>query len=189
MRDDVGTDLTQTNLETVFNTTNLPKLNALLNNSFTSSYGFNNQRITGVATPTAGTDAANKNYVDGSIAGNTAVTSAVGPAAGNGYTLVWDQAGNRWVAQAPTGDSTKLPLAGGTMVGPISMSSYDLFAVGNIRMSAQRFLGLGTYNDAQEPATFGAADEGRVIYNTQSDFIKVWNGSAWQKIPYLNAGD
>ncbi len=35
----------------------------------TAAVSMNNQRVTGVATPTAGTDAANKNYVDDAVAG------------------------------------------------------------------------------------------------------------------------
>ncbi|MGE4132327.1 MAG: hypothetical protein AB7F86_11865, partial [Bdellovibrionales bacterium] len=102
VKDDVGTDLNQTNVETVFSATNYVKLTHLLNNSFTSSYSFNGQVVSNVGTPTAGGDAVNKTYSDGYVGGKTAVTTGVGPAAGDKFTMVWDQAGNQWTARAYT---------------------------------------------------------------------------------------
>ncbi len=63
-RDDASYDLNQANLESVFSITNLPKLNALLGNSFAVDYSFNNRKVINVGTPTAATDAATKAYVD-----------------------------------------------------------------------------------------------------------------------------
>ncbi|MGE4133449.1 MAG: beta strand repeat-containing protein [Bdellovibrionales bacterium] len=102
VKDDVGTDLNQTNLETVFSATNYVKLSNLLNNGFTSSYSFNNQVVSNVGTPTAGGDAVNKTYADGYLGGKAAVTTAVGAAAGDGFTMVWDQGSNQWTARAFT---------------------------------------------------------------------------------------
>ncbi len=101
--------LSQTNLEDVFSTVNFAKLQDLLDGTSTqyisSSPGtlvdFNGQRLTDVATPTAATDATNKDYVDTRIGGAALDVTGVGLGVGGGSTLVWDQAANEWVAQAP----------------------------------------------------------------------------------------
>ncbi len=59
---------------------------------------FNSQRVTNVATPTAATDAANKNYCDANIGGKSADSTLTSLAAGDsGKVLSWD--GTKWVAQ------------------------------------------------------------------------------------------
>ena len=82
-RDDVSTDLNQTNIETIFSAVNFAKLVQIL------SGNFGNQTLTNVGTPSAGTDAVNKNYADANVGGKIADVSSVGPAAGNGQTLIW----------------------------------------------------------------------------------------------------
>jgi len=101
--------LTQANLETVFSNpsdaTNLRDLidgnsaNYLISNP-AASVGFNSQRVTEVGSPTDGTDATNKNYVDSSLGGETLNPGPLG--AGNtGEVLTWD--GSQWVSQATSG--------------------------------------------------------------------------------------
>ena len=181
IRDEVGTDLSQANVENVFSATNYAKLLQLLNNSFTGGYSFNGQRITDVGSPTAATDAVNRSWVDGHVGSKVADLSGVAAGVGNGATLIWDAGGNQWVTGTPAAiDSSKLPLAGGTMSGNITMGGFDLFNVGHITMATQRMLQLGTYTSAQEGAlALGTADEGKIFYNTNMDAVRMWNGSAF----------
>lgn len=166
VRDDVSTDLNQTNIENIFSATNFAKLVSLLSGSF------GNQTVTNVGTPSVGTDATNKNYVDGYIGGKVADASAVGPAAGNGYTLIWDQTLNRWVTGLPsTLDATKLPLAGGTMTGTLNMGAQTLH-LGNFDATAQTTLETTVLSIA--PATH----KGKIWFNTTTNTTMVWNGSA-----------
>ncbi len=181
VNDDVGTDLNQSNVETVFSATNYAKLLQLLNNTFAGSYGFNSQRITDVAAPTAGTDAVNRTWVDGHVGDKVADLSGVGAGTNNGHTLVWDAGNNRWTTGVPSAiDNSKLPLAGGTMSGPITMGGFDLYNTGHITMGNQRMLTLGRYTNAQEGALgLAAGDEGRMFYNTEMDAVRVWDGAGY----------
>jgi hypothetical protein len=181
VKDDVGTDLNQSNVETVFSAANYAKLLQLLNNTFSAGYSFNGQRITSVGSPTAGTDAVNRNWTDTHVADKSADLSGVGAGTGQGATLIWNASANRWDTGTPLAiDGTKLPLAGGTMSGPVSMGANSLFNVGDISMAAQRLLQLGTYNNAQEGAlTLAAGDRGKLMYNTDMSVVRVWNGSTW----------
>ncbi len=83
-------------------------------------------------------------------------------------------------------DPTKLPLAGGTMAGPIDMGSNDITASGHITQSAQRTLRFGGFTGGQEatliatPLTVG--QEGTAWYNTTTDKLMYWNGTAAQEI-------
>ncbi len=153
IKDDVGTDLNQSNVETVFSATNYAKVLQLLNNTFTGGYSFNSQRVTNVGAPTAATDAANRGWVDGHVGDKAADLSGVSAGTNNGATIIWDAGTNKWITGIPsTADATKLPLAGGTMTGAISMGGFDLYNVGHITMANQRLLQLGTYTNAQETA-------------------------------------
>ena len=89
-------------------------------------------------------------------------------------------------AQIPSGtDTTKLPLAGGTMSGAINMGSQNLTNAGYITMSSGKYLGLGSYDDTAETTLLssiltpgGATYKGVTWYNSTSNAIKYWNGSA-----------
>ncbi len=159
VRDDVGTDLTQSNVENVFSASNYAKLVQLLTNTLSASYSFNNQTITNVGTPSAGGDAVNKTYADSRLAGNLVNTTGVA----NGNTLIWN--GSAWLVGTPSAtDATKLPLAGGTMTGPVTL----------------QMTMLGRYNNAAEAGLgLAAADEGKIFYNTEVDALRVWNGAAF----------
>ncbi|NJL26147.1 MAG: hypothetical protein HC902_13945, partial [Calothrix sp. SM1_5_4] len=121
IRDDATNDLSQANLEEAFNSTNWPRLQALLNGS-SSQYlslspstpvGFNSQRLTNVADPTSAQDAATKNYSDTYVGGKPVDFAGVGPAMGDGAAIIWDQAQNKWV----TGSPTLSGAAGGDLTG------------------------------------------------------------------------
>jgi len=104
--------LTQGNLENIFATAaDVTDLRSLIDGNSgdyltstpSGSVGFNNQRITDVATPSLASDAANKNYVDSNLGGNTINTGVLG-AGESGNVLTWN--GSQWESQtlAATGD-------------------------------------------------------------------------------------
>ncbi len=148
----------------------------------------NNQRIINVATPTAGGDAVNKTYTDTKFGGATLDQTGLA----NGQSIRWNQAATKWEVYTPsTADSTKLPLAGGTMQGAIDMASYNLLNIGHVTMSAQKTIHLGAYTDAQETTLvggLGAADEGKVWYNSDANRTKIWTGAA-PALVQLTSGD
>jgi hypothetical protein len=182
VKDDGATDLNQSNVENVFSVANYAKLLQLLNNTFSAGYSFNNQRVTNVASPTAATDAVNRGWVDGHVGDKTAVLTGIGAGVGNGATLIWDAGANQWITGTPSAiDATKLPLAGGTMSGNITMGGFDLANVGNVFIGNQKRLQLGTYTTGQEPALV-AGDRGTIVYNTDLNAVRMWNGSAWTAI-------
>jgi len=189
VRDDAGTDLSQSNLEGVFSAANYAKLLQLLNNTFTGGYSFNGQRVTNVGTPTAGTDAVNRDYADTHIGTNTADFTGIGSGVGAGRVLQWD--GTQWVtAVSSSTDNTKLPLAGGVMTGPVSFGGQQIYNTGHITMGSQTFLQLGQFTNVQESAVAGltAADEGKLIYNTDSNAIRIWNGTGFNSMVTSVAG-
>jgi len=193
-RSDASYQLTQGNLESVFSNTNFTKLSALLSGTSTdyapatptSSQSLNGQRITNLASPVSGSDATTKTYVDSIVGGKVADTSTVGPAVGNGHTLIWDQAQNKWVTGNPSAtDNTKLPLTGGMMTGSINMNSQDILYAGHVSMVAGSTLHLGTYNTGLESSmTIGLSgmDAGKIWYNTDNNSLRIWNGVAAQDV-------
>ncbi|MGE3680652.1 MAG: hypothetical protein AB7G93_02925 [Bdellovibrionales bacterium] len=191
LRDDATYDLTQANVQNVFSATNYARLNTLLSSS--GSFSFGSQRITSVADPTSAQDAATKNYTDTYVAGKQIDLQDVAAGTGDGKVLTWDATQDKWVAQAVSAtDSSKLPLAGGTMSGAIHMGGHNLLATGHITMSAQTTLNLGTYTDAQETTlvgTLGAVDKGKSWYNSDDNVLKVWDGSRAVTQAYLSNTD
>ncbi|MGE0529097.1 MAG: hypothetical protein AB7P49_18720, partial [Bdellovibrionales bacterium] len=191
LRDDATYDLTQANVQNVFSATNYARLNTLLSSS--GSFSFGSQRITSVADPTSAQDAATKNYTDTYVAGKQIDLQDVAAGTGDGKVLTWDASQDKWVAQAVSAtDSSKLPLAGGTMSGAINMGGHNVLATGHITMSAQTTLNLGTYTDAQETTlvgTLAAVDKGKSWYNSDDNVLKVWDGSRAVTQAYLSNTD
>lgn len=180
--------LSQANLESIFSTANFTELNALLGGTSTQYLKSNGGTVTGgidmssqvisnVGTPAAASDAVNKSYADSRLGGSQ--ISNVAPT--NGQVLLWNSSSSKWEAGLPVvSDATKLPLAGGTMSGPITMGGHDLFNTGHITMAAQTTLLLGRYTDVQESGlALGVADEGRIFYNTDQNALRVWNGTGY----------
>jgi hypothetical protein len=174
-KDDATYDLNQSNLENIFSATNYTKLTGLL------SGNAGNQRLQNVSTPTSATDAATKGYVDGSLGGKSVDATSVG-AVTNGQILMWNASTTSWMASTPSAvDSSKLPLAGGTMTGAIAMGAQNITNIGHMTMAAQKTLNLGTYTDPQETALIAgltAVDKGKIWFNTTSNTFKYWDGSA-----------
>ncbi|WP_413575794.1 hypothetical protein ACLVWU_15615 [Bdellovibrio sp. HCB290] len=91
-----------------------------------------------------------------------------------GQVATWTIVG--WGCQTPSStDATKLPLAGGTMSGAIDMANQNITNIGYMTMAANRSLHVS--NNASDPSLTGA-DTGKIWYNTTSNELKYWNGSA-----------
>ncbi len=92
----------------------------------------------------------------------------------------------------PSGtDTSKLPLAGGTMSGNIDMNAAQILNAGHITQTAQSTLTLGNYNNAQEAtlvAGLGAGNAGATWYNSDSETVMYWDGSAPAVALTNNAG-
>ncbi len=190
---DSAANVTQANVESIFTGGNYSQLASLIagtstqyttaaggNFSPTGPINFNNQQINNVATPTTATQAANKSYTDGNIAGKTAAAALSSLAAGDsGKTLTWN--GTQWTAQvASATDVTKLPLAGGTMAGTITMGGNQILSTGHITMNTQATITIGRYTTAQETtltASLSAANKGATWFNTTTNKLMYWNGT------------
>jgi hypothetical protein len=116
------------------------------------------------------------------VSGKTVTLTA--PAAGD--LLTYD--GTKFVNSPPATavDATKLPLAGGTMTGAIDMGSQNLTNLGFVTMSANKSLHLS--NNASDPAGLVAADKGKVWFNSTSNQMKYWDGSAAQPLGIAGSG-
>ena len=120
-----GTQLASTvsNFDTQVRTSRLDQMAAP-----TASVAMNSQKITGLATPTANTDAATKAYADGLI--TTLVASA--PTTLDTLNELAVALGNdaNFATTTATALAGKLPLAGGTMTGAIAMGSNKITGLG-----------------------------------------------------------
>jgi len=90
---------------------------------------FTNTKLTNITTPTVGSDAANKSYVDDTVA--AVIDSA--PAALDTLNELAAALGDdaNFAGTVTTALATKLPLAGGTMTGAIAMSTSKITGLGN----------------------------------------------------------
>jgi predicted nucleic acid-binding Zn-ribbon protein len=135
--------LTQDNLESIFTDTNYPELMALLNGTSTTylssmpaaNFSMNSNRITDLDSPVDPNDATNKNYVDSTIGGLTADPSIASlSVAETGQVLTWN--GTQWeTSEIVMEDTTKLPLAGGTMTGAIDMGNQNITNANQISLN------------------------------------------------------
>ncbi len=152
----------------------------------TASVDFNGQKIIDLADPTLAQDAATKNYSDTKIGGKDIDVSTVTNLAGNGHVLLWDQAQNRWETGLPN-DSTKLPLAGGTMTGPINLGAFSVTNVGHVVIADQGTMYLGKFSAGQEAALLltplnNTTDRGRTWFNVDTGKMRYWDGLAAQDV-------
>jgi hypothetical protein len=90
---------------------------------------FTNTKLTNITTPTASSDAANKGYVDSTVA--AVIDSA--PAALDTLNELAAALGDdaNFAGTVTTALATKLPLAGGTMTGAIAMGTSKITGLGN----------------------------------------------------------
>jgi hypothetical protein len=141
------------------------------------------------------TDAATSGIsITGGVAklSNTAVVAnSYGSASQVGQFTVDAQGRITAASNMTINDSSKLPLAGGTMSGALNMGAFDITNIGNLNLTNQKNIKLGHYTDTEEATLSGgliAGDEGRVWYNTEDDKIKFWNGSAVQELGVSGGG-
>jgi hypothetical protein len=174
-RDTTATNvLTQANLVWLFETARYTELQALINGtstqylsgSITSDISLGTNRITNLGPPTAGTDATNRDYVDQNIGGNTASIGTLGPG-NDGQVLTWDGSAGQFVASLPTTiDATKLPLAGGTMTGPIDMGAQDISNGNDITIAGNMI------------ASGGISTSGTLAFYNGSDYVGFQAGAS-----------
>lgn len=72
------------------------------------------------------------------------------------------------------------------MTGAIDMGSQNLTNLGFVTMSTNKSLHLS--NNASDPAGLIAADKGKVWFNSTSNQVKYWDGSAAQTLGVAGAG-
>lgn len=96
----------------------------------------------------------------------------------SGEFLKYD--GTNFVNAAVPADATKLPLAGGTMTGAIDMGSQNLTNLGFVTMSANKSMHLS--NNSSDPTGLLSADKGKMWFNSTSNEVKYWNGTAAQAL-------
>ncbi|MDG0816078.1 tail fiber domain-containing protein [Bdellovibrio svalbardensis] len=85
-------------------------------------------------------------------------------------------------------DTTKLPVAGGTMTGTLNMGGQDITNAGNVSLASNKNLQLGSYAADPSTAGWGATEKGRTWFNTTSNQIKYWDGSSVQALGISGAG-
>ena len=71
---------------------------------------------------------------------------------------------------------TPLNRAGDSMSGSLNSGGFDITNTGNIEMAASKTLALS--NNTSDPGGLAASDVGRTWFNSTSNQIKYWNGSA-----------
>ena len=104
---------------------------------------FTNTKLVNVTTPVAGTDAANKSYVDDTVAAVIDAAPAALDTLNELAAALGDDA--NFSSTVTTALATKLPLAGGTMTGAIAMGT-------------SKITGLGDPTAAQDAATKAYVD-------------------------------
>jgi hypothetical protein len=164
----------------------------------TGSFSMNSQKITSLATPTTGTDASTKAYVDAQI------TALVGGAPGTLDTLAEIASA---ISSGGSFESTVVLKSGSTMTGALTLSgapSSDLHAatklyVDGVAGSAtaaaasasaaaasydsfdDRYLGSKSTNPSVDNDG-NALATGALYWNSVSNTMFVWSGSAWTSI-------
>ncbi|MCX6107967.1 MAG: hypothetical protein NTY08_19225, partial [Proteobacteria bacterium] len=71
---------------------------------------------------------------------------------------------------------TPLNKAGDTLTGALNLGANDLSNSGNIQMAASKTLALST--NSADPSGLAAGDVGKTWFNSRTNQIKYWNGSA-----------
>src|SRR5690606_32991056 len=75
--------------------------------------------------------------------------------------------------------------------GNVLMGGHDFLNVGNVSMASGKSLGLGLYTGSAEStatAGMGAADTGKVWYNTTLQKLRYWDGSSAVSLGIDGAG-
>ena len=173
-----ATALNQTNLEYLFTTPNNLKLRQLVDGTSAqyidatpnAAVGFNGQRLTSVADPTAAQDVVTKHYADATLAGRPVDLTGSGPGLGDQSVLKWSAADNKWVASAintsPTG------AAGGDLTGtyPNPTLVAGALTVGRLIASGGANRLLITDGGAGQTVGYGVCSMNQVY---------AWQGTGW----------
>jgi hypothetical protein len=120
-----------------------------------------------------------------SNAGALTLASTITAGAGKGTAqkvpqITYDAKGRlTTVTEITIDDSTKLPLAGGTMTGAIAMGAQDITNTGNITMAANKYLGLSAN-------TTNGTVAGQMWYDT--GVIKYFDGTVVKSLGVAGAG-
>ncbi|WP_413943025.1 tail fiber domain-containing protein [Bdellovibrio sp. HCB-162] len=146
--------------------------NSLVVGSAASATGFTGS-LAGDVSGTQGATSVNK--IKGISVDVTGLTS--------GQILKYD--GSQWSPASLT-DSNALPLAGGTMNGAINLNSNNLINIGFMTMVANKSLHLS--NNASDPTGLTGADKGKTWFNSTSNQIKYWDGTAVQTLGLAGSG-
>ena len=164
----------------------------------TGSVSLNSQKITSLGTPTAGTDASTKDYVDAQI------TALVGGAPGTLDTLAEIAAA---ISSGGSFESTVVLKSGSTMTGNLTLAgapSSNLHAAtklyvddvaGSATAAAASAAAAAASYDSFDDRYLGAKSSaptldndsnalvtGALYWNTSSNLMFVWSGSAWGSI-------
>lgn len=89
-------------------------------------------------------------------------------------------------------DTTKLPLAGGTLTGALTLgastnfANFDLLNLGHVTMTNQRTFRFGQFDNAQQTTLLGtpltAGQAGTTWYNTDTGKLMYWNGTQSREV-------
>ena len=145
---------------------------ALAGGTMTGAIDMGSNKITSLGTPTASTDATTKDYVDG-ILGSATSAAASAAAAAASYDAFDDRyLGSKSSDPALDNDGDAL------ITGALYWNSTDnvLKVYGGSAWYVSR--GLIICTSATQPAH----SEGQLIYETDTDLVKVSDGSAWNEI-------
>ena len=80
---------------------------------------------------------------------------------------------------------TPINKAGDTMSGALNLGSNDVLSAGNIQMAASKTLALS--GNTADPTGLVSDDKGKTWFNTTSNQIKYWDGSAAQVVGAVGA--
>lgn len=89
------------------------------------------------------------------------------------------------------GDPTKLPLAGGTMLGNINMGGQQILATGHVTMSPLSTITVGKYDNVDQATLIGgmnASNKGAVWYNSNTNKLMHWDGAAAKTVNDMTVG-
>ena len=126
---------------------------------------FTSTKLVNVTTPTAGTDAANKDYVDTSVAAVIDAAPAALDTLNELAAALGDDA--NFSSTITTSIATKLPLAGGTMTGAIEMGTSKITGLGD--PTANQDAATKNYVDTQDAtklSTTGGTMSGAIAMGT-----------------------
>ena len=114
---------------------------------------------------------------NGGTGANLSTTGGAGQ-----YLKQTTSGGNITVGTIAAGDITSslgytpLNKSGDTVTGALNLGANDLVNSGNIQMAASKTLALST--NATDPSGLAASDVGKTWFNSTTNQIKYWNGSA-----------